>query len=85
MELKLDLKILRFFKEKILNFIRSRQNGIVKLHNPLVIKLLTLLGVGLSYLKEHKFNHNFQDSLDPSCSCGNSIECTVPFPLYFKN
>ena len=38
------------------------------MHNPHGIKLLTRLRVGLSYLLEHKFRYNFQDSLDPFCS-----------------
>ena len=34
-------------------------------HNPHGIKLFTRLWVGLSHLREHKFRHNFQDSLRP--------------------
>ena len=33
--------------------------------NPHGIKLFTRLWVGLSHLREHKFTHNFQDSLRP--------------------
>ena len=29
------------------------------------IKLLTILRVGLSHLTEHKFRHNFQDTINP--------------------
>ena len=49
------------------------------------IKLLTRLRVGLSHLREHKFRHNFQDSLDPFCNCGRHIETTIHFFLHCSN
>ena len=49
------------------------------------LKLLTRLRIGFSHLKEHKFKHNFQDSVDPLCSCGNDIESTVHFFLHCPN
>ena len=48
------------------------------MHNPHGIKLLTRLRVGLSHLREHKFRHNFQDSLDP-------FETTIHFFLHCLN
>ena len=36
-------------------------------------------------LEEHKFKQNFQDSVDPLCSCGNDIESTVHFFLHCPN
>ena len=33
------------------------------------IKLLTRLRLGLSHLRQHKFNHNFQDTINPLCPC----------------
>ena len=45
----------------ILNFIRPCANSIFDIHNPLGIKLLTRLHLGLSHLREHKFGHWFQD------------------------
>ena len=32
--------------------------------------------LGLSHLANHKFRHNFQDCLNPICSCGQEIETT---------
>ena len=32
--------------------------------------------LGLSHLADHKFRHNFQDCLNPICSCGQEIETT---------
>ena len=55
------------------------------MHNPHGIKLLTRLRVGLNHLREHKFRHNFQDSLDPFCNCGRHIETTIHFFLRCSN
>ena len=44
--------------------------------------------VGLSHLREHKFRHNFEDSLDPFCNDGRHTETTFRFFLYcsiYKN
>ena len=63
---KLDLNIrnsasLNTFKKKLLNFIPCA-NSIFDIHNPLGIKLLTRLRLGLSHLHEHKCKHCFQDT-----------------------
>ena len=67
---KLDLNIrnsenLFIFKKKLLKFIRPSGNSVFKCHNPKGIKLLTRLRLGLSHLREHKFRHDFLDSLNP--------------------
>ena len=31
---------------------------------------MTRLRLGLSHLREHNFNHNFQNCINPLCSCG---------------
>ena len=44
--------------------------------------------IGLSHLREHKFKHNFQDSINPLCNCGHDIESATRFllhcPLFFN-
>ena len=45
--------------------------------NSLGLNYLTRLRVGLSYLREYNFFHNFRDSLDPICNCGNAIESVM--------
>ena len=87
---KLGLKIrnsasLNTFKKKLLNFIRSCANSIFDLHNPLGIKLLARLRLGLSHLHEHKFRHCFQDTLNPLCECSKDIESTMHFFLHCTN
>ena len=38
--------------------------------------------VGLSHLREHKFKHSFQDTLNPICNCGKDIETTSHYLLH---
>ena len=87
---KLDLEIrnsasLEVSKKHLLNFIRPTPSNFFNINNPLGLKLLTRLRIGFNHLKEHKFKHNFQDSVDPLCCCGNDIESTVHFFLHFSN
>ena len=42
-------------------------------HNPKGIKLLTRLRVRQSHLREHKFKHSFQDTLNPITNFGEDI------------
>ena len=73
------------FKKKLLDFIRHCANSNFDIHNPLGIKLLTRLRLGLSHLHEHKFRHCFQDTLNPLCRCGKDIESTKHFFLHCTN
>ena len=36
-------------------------------------------------MKEHKFRHNFQDSMDPMWNCGSGIETIIHFFLHYAN
>ena len=80
-----ESKSVEKFKNSLLNFIRPKPNTIFRIHNPLGIKLLTRLRVGFSHLREHKFKHNFQDTLNPLCNCGLEVETTVHFFLHCHN
>ena len=76
---KLDLNIrnsasLNTFKKKLRNFTQPCANSIFDIHNPLGIKLLTRLRLGLSHLHEHKFRHCFQNTLNPLWESGKDIE-----------
>ena len=72
-------EILNIFKSKILKFIRPTANSIFGCHNPIGVKLLTRLQLGLSHLRKHKFKHEFQDTLNPIFSCGKEVETTFHF------
>ena len=73
---------LNVLKNSLLKFIRPSGNSVINCHNPRGVKLLTRLRLGLSHLREHKFKHGFQDSLNPICSCGNDIETLAHFLPY---
>ena len=60
-------------------------NSIYNIHNSLGVKYLTSLRIGFSHLKQHKFKRNFQDSIDPMCSCSSGIETTIHFFLHCAN
>ena len=70
---------LSVFKNKILSFIRPSPNSVFNCHLPEVLKFLTRLRLEFSHLREHKFNHNFQDTINTFCSCGYDIENTSHF------
>ena len=74
------------FKKRILSFIRPSANSTFNCHNPRGIKLLSRLRLGLSHLREHKFKHSFQDSLNPFCSCGKGeVETSSHYLLHCSN
>ena len=54
---------------------------IYNMHSPVGSKLLTRLRLGISHLNQHKFNNNFQDFLNPLCSCSFGVESVSRFFL----
>ena len=84
---KLDLAIrnaesLGIFKSNILKFFRPTPRSFFNCYNHKGIKLMTRLRLGLSRLREHEFNHNVQNCINPLCSCATEIESTPHFFLY---
>ena len=73
---------LSVFKKNLLKFIRSSPNRVSNCHNCKRIKYLTRLRLSLRDLREHKFKHSFQDTLNPFCSCGLDVETKTYFFLY---
>ena len=73
---------LNIFKKSLLKFIRHSPNSVFNCHNCKGIKYLTRIYLGLSHLREHKFKHSFQDTLNPFCSCGLDVETNTHFFLY---
>ena len=70
------------FRNSLLKIGRSIQNSIFQTHDPLGIKFLTRLRLGLSHLNEHKFGHNFQDCLNSLCSSSLKVDSTTHFFLH---
>ena len=88
---KLDLTLRKcdsfnVFKKEILKFIRPSSNYFYNCHNPIGIKYIPRIGIGLSHLREHKFKHSFQDSINPICNCRDNVQSAIHFflhcPLY---
>ena len=84
---KLDINLCNaksflIFRNSLLKIGRPMQNSIYNIHDPVGIKYLTRLRLGLSHLNEHKFRHNFQDCLNPLCSCSLEVETTNHYFLH---
>ena len=69
----------------LLKLIKPLENSIYNIHDPLGIKLLTRLRLDFSHLREHKFRHNFRDTLNPMCNCSLEPENTSHFLLHCYN
>ena len=69
------------FKKSLLTYIRPKQCNVYNIIDPTGLKLLTRLRVHLSHLREHKFQHNFLNTLNPLCSCSLEIESTSHYLL----
>ena len=87
---KLDEKIkvatsFSLFKASLLKMGRPHANSTYRIHNPVGIRFLTRLRLGLSHLNEHKFRHNFADCVNPLCSCSIEPETTLHFFLHCHN
>ena len=71
------------FKNAILKSLRPKGNPVFRVPDNKGVIFLTRLRVGFSHLREHKFRHNFADTLDPFCNCRtNSIETTEHFMMH---
>ena len=67
------------FHKALLDFIQRTANSTFGTNDVSGLKLLTRLRVGFSHLREHKFKHNFQDTLNPLCPCSLEAEDTYHF------
>ena len=54
------------------------------IHDILGLKLQTRLRLTFSHLNEHKFQHNFMDTINPIRSCGFATETTNHYLLRCK-
>ena len=81
---KLDPSLRRYnsynvFKSDTLKIMQPSSNSIFDCHNPIGINYITRIQFGLGHLREHKFKHSFQDTLNPICNYINWI-CYSFFP-----
>ena len=78
----LIFEIQSIFKKSLLGFIRPNSYSIFNINDPKGIKYLTRLRLNFSHLiRQHKFRHNFQDTLNPLCSCSLETESVNHFLL----
>ena len=69
-------------RNHLLKIIRPVSNPVYNIQNYIGLKLLTRLRLGLSHLNEHRFNHNFQNCINPLCTCSLEVESTAHFFLH---
>ena len=71
------------FKQATLKFFGPSANSVFRVSDNNGVVLLNRLRVGFSHLREHKFRHNFADTVDPFCNCrNNSLETTQHFLMH---
>ena len=64
---------------KLMPLIRPKGKNIFGIHDPLGLRYLLQLRVGLSLLRYHKKCHNFIDTPSDKCLCNHGIEDTNHF------
>ena len=84
---KLDMQIRRSesflpFKNSLLKIDQPTAKPTYNIHNPVGLKFLTRLRLGLSHLNENKYKHNFQDCVNLLCSYSVKIESLSHFFLH---
>ena len=82
---EIQIPILNIFKKNILKFVRPIANNKFVCQNVKVIKYSLRLRLGLSHLYKYKFKNNFQDKLNPLCSCCHNVGNTCRFLLDCPN
>ena len=74
-----DIPSFSVFKNHILSLIRPKKKCIFGIHDPLGLRYLFQLRMGLSFLRCHKKCHNFIDSPFDKCLYKQGIEDTNHF------
>ena len=69
-------------KKHLISLFRPKTNSIFGIHDPVSLRHLFQLRVGLSKLRHHKKRHNFSDTLSDICICKNGIEDTDHFFIH---
>ena len=71
------------FRKQLLSSIKPTWSTLCSVHHPVDVKLLVRLRFGFNHLCEHKFRLNFQDTLNPLCSCSLESERTLQYLLCY--
>ena len=73
------------FRKLLSSFTKTTCSSRFSIHRPIGVKLLVRLRLGFSHLREPKFRQNFQDALNPLCSCCLEPETTLNYLLCRHN
>ena len=63
-------------KNHLISLFRPKSNSIFGIHDPISLRYLFQLRVGLSKLRHHKKRHNFLDTPSDTCLCKTGVEDT---------
>ena len=66
-------------KSHLVSLFRPSGKSTFKIHDPLGIRWLFQLRLGLNHLQSHKNNHNFEDTPSSACLCETGIEDTYHY------
>ena len=80
-----EAQTLKFFKKRLTNKIRPKKASYFGIRNNDKIRYLTMLRLGLSPLREHKYRHGFADTSDPLCIVCKKKQDTKHFLLLCKS
>ena len=72
-------------KKSLLSFVKTSEKSVFAIHDNNGIKLLTRFRLNFNHLNKHKFKHNFQNIINPMCSCGSEPETASYFLLRCQN
>ena len=73
------------FQNHLLKIVRPVYNTVYNIQNWIGLKLLSRLRLGLSHLNEHRFDHNFQNCINPLCTCSLEVESIANFFLHCRH
>ena len=73
------------FKNRLLSFIRPVQSKYYNLFDLPGLIFLIYLHLGFGYFNEDRFCHNFQEYMNPLCSCSLEVEDTLHCLLHFHH
>ena len=74
-----NAKSIIIFKKLVLS--KKYGNSLLFMYDPLGEKLLTRLRLNFSHLKEHKFRHGYDGTINPVCACGAEVGTAEHFLL----
>ena len=68
-------ELISIFSGILLSLIRPNQSNVQNSFELIGLKFLTRIRLGFSHLNEHRFQHNFQDCMNPLCSWRLKMHC----------